>query len=365
MLFEIENLDGTYAVSPQGLAPSLPSSVGLLEKHIENWLAAHPEILFPGELILVIAQSISGDSMADILALDSSGRLIVVEIKRDWSSRETVGQLLDYAARLNDCGYAFLEGLARKYGRDDTLDLFKTFQDTFPESPVARDDLGSSQRILVVAPDADESLHSIVDWLAKHRVPIQFVPFSIYADANRIPRFLSLDGVTFVSEREVPNDSWAGHWIFNTNEAFGAGAYDRMFKRDVAAIYGYPNGPQNLEGARKDDIVLAYVNQQGLRAVGRVVDGRVTAGEGIFTDALGSQQPAEFHLRVRWEALVGANRAISARESASVFGYNLPVRSVFGKMHQGRRATLLEKELRRRSADEKSQLPHNVTITTT
>jgi hypothetical protein len=349
MLFEIARRDGTYTVLPQGLAPSPPSNVGLLEKHIEHWLAGHPEILLPGEQVLVIAQSVSGQSMADILALDSSGRLIVVEIKRDWSSRETVGQLLEYAAKLSDCGYAYLEALARKYRRDDALDLLASFHEMFPDSPAGRDEIGSSQRILVVAPEADESLRSIVAWLTKHRVPIQFVPFSVYAGPDKVPRFLSLEGITVVPERETTNDSWAGHWIFNTNEAYGPGAYQRMFERNVAAVYGYPNGPQNLEGSRKDDLVLAYVNQQGLRAVGRVTDGHVTSGEGIFIDPSGNQQPAEYHLTVIWEALVDGTRAISAREATSVFGYNLPVRSVFGKMHQGKKASALEKELRLRA----------------
>lgn len=349
MLFEIARREGNYIVLPEGLAPSPPSNVGLLEKHIEHWLAGHPEILLPGEQVLVIAQSISGKSMADILALDSSGRLIVVEIKRDWSSRETVGQLLEYAAKLSDCGYAFLEGEARKYRRDESLDLLAAFQATFPDSPAGRDEIGQVQRILVVAPEADESLRSIVAWLTKHRVPIQFVPFSVYAGADKVPRFLSLEGVTVIPEREVTNDSWAGHWIFNTNEAYGPGAYHRMFQRNMAAVYGYPNGPQNLEGSRKDDLVLAYVNQQGLRAVGRVVDGHVTSGDGIFLDANGAQQPAEYHLAVKWEALVDVSRALSAREATTAFGYNLPVRSVFGKMHQGKRAASLEKELRSRA----------------
>jgi hypothetical protein len=349
MLFEIEQRDGTYAVSPRGLAPSAPSNLGLLEKHIEHWLANHPEILLPGEQVLVIARSISGQSMADILALDSAGRLIVVEIKRDWSSRETVGQLLEYAARLSNCGYAFLEGLARKYLDDDAFDLLTVFQERFPDSPAGRDDLGKAQRILVVAPEADESLHSIVAWLTKHRVPIQFVPFSVYADVDNVPRFLALDGLTTVEARDESSDTWAGHWIFNTNEAYASGAYHQMFQQNIAAIYGYPNGPQNLEGARKDDLVLAYVNQQGLRAVGRVVDGHVTSGKGIFLDSSGNQKPAEYHLAVQWEALVEPARAISAREAAATFGYNLPVRSVFGKMHQGRRASVLEKELRQRA----------------
>jgi hypothetical protein len=349
MLFEIEPRTGGYTVRPVGLAPSAPSSLGLLEKHIEQWLAEHPEILLPGEPVLVIAQSVSGQSMADILVLDSAGRLIVIEIKRDWSSRETVGQLLEYAAKLSDCGYGYLEGLARKHLRDDALNLFAKFQETFPDSSAERDDLGKTQRILIVAPEADESLRRIVGWLGRYGVPIQFVPFSVYADSKNVPRFLAIDGVTAMSERETASDAWAGHWIFNTNEAYGPGAYQAMFEQNVAAIYGYPNGPQNLEGARKDEIVLAYVNQQGLRAVGRVIDGHVQPGQGIFKNAQGGQQPGEFHLAVHWEAVVEPARAIPAREASTTFGYNLPYRSVFAKLHNGRCAASLEKELRQRA----------------
>jgi RecB family endonuclease NucS len=40
--------------------------------------------------------------MADLLALDTSGNLIIIEIKRDWSNHKTIGQLLEYAAKFKD-----------------------------------------------------------------------------------------------------------------------------------------------------------------------------------------------------------------------------------------------------------------------
>ncbi len=84
-----------------------------MEKDLENWVATHPELLFGVERVLVIGQSVSGQQMADILALDADGRLVVVEMKRDWSDRSTVGQLLEYAARMAESTYDDLEGLAR------------------------------------------------------------------------------------------------------------------------------------------------------------------------------------------------------------------------------------------------------------
>ena len=44
-------------------------------------------------------------------------------------------------------------------------------------------------------PDSDANLRSIVDWLKSYKVPIEFVPFTIYADIQGGPRFLQFEGV--------------------------------------------------------------------------------------------------------------------------------------------------------------------------
>jgi hypothetical protein len=126
-----------------------------------------------------------------------------------------------------------------------------------------------------------------------------------------------------------------------------------MFEKNVAAIYGYPNGPANLEGAAANDKVFAYVNQQGLRAVGTVLDPEVKWGTGVFVDGSGKQLPDEYHLPVRWD-VVPSELAITAADVATQFGYNLPVRSVFAKLHRGSVATRLEQELRLRAKPQKS-----------
>jgi hypothetical protein len=157
-----------------------------------------------------------------------------------------------------------------------------------------------------------------------------------------------LEGIVTSPEPVSDSDSWAGHWIFNTNETYAPGAYKRMFARNVAAIYGYANGPANLEGAARDDKVFAYVNQHGLRAIGTVLDAQVRSGIGVFVDSDGKQLPDEYHLNVEWK-VVPPERAISSADAAAQFGYNLPVRSVFAKLHRGSVAMRLEEELRLRA----------------
>ena len=88
MLFRMVNGKNDSSVHP--FLMHTAGDLGLKEKDIENWIARHPELLFGKERVLVFAQSVMGDSMADVFALDTSGRLILVEMKRDWSDRATV-----------------------------------------------------------------------------------------------------------------------------------------------------------------------------------------------------------------------------------------------------------------------------------
>lgn len=348
MLFELQKGASGFSPSDDGLVVQAPSELGLLESDIEQWLANKPKLLLPNEELLVIAQSVAGHSMADVLALDALGRLVIVEIKRNLSDRTVVGQLLEYAARLKDSSFEELQNYARRYNDDQTFDLFDAFQKFAEGVKLSKEELGKDHRVFIVAPESDATLRSIVNWLKSYRVPIEFVPFAVYADAKGNPRFLQFEGVVTSSEPiTYGDDAWAGHWIFNTNETHAPGAYEKMFKSNVAAIYGYPNGPANLEGASVGDKVFAYVNRQGLRAIGTVTDPQVKSGSGIFVED-GKQLPDEYHLDVQWNA-VRPEQAIASSEAATNFGYNLPVRSVFAKLHRGSVAVRLENELRSRT----------------
>lgn len=146
----------------------------------------------------------------------------------------------------------------------------------------------------------------------------------------------------------VENAVHEEYWFFNTNETNGPGAYRRMFARHVAAIWGYPDGPRKLQGAEPGNQILAYVNAQGLRAVGTILDGRVVAGAGIFLSRRGEQQPNEFHLRVRWDAIVEPLDAISFDEALHQ-GYRLPVRHTFAKFQDQAKARQFAQQLRESS----------------
>lgn len=346
MLYEIENHRGKLIVSKE-FVETTASEVSVKEKTIENWIAENPQLLFPKEQVLVIGQSISGQGMADILALDSLGNLIIVEIKRDWSHRTTVAQLLEYASEYLDPNYETLNIHAQKYQKWKGGDLVAVFREFIDRDDFPKEKIATKQRIFVVAPDSDSGLKKIISWLQHYGVPIQFIPFRLFADQNGSVKLLDISGVESEIEFHVVDDSWAGHWIFNTNETYAPGAFEKMFSQGVIAIYGYQNGPRNLEGASENQRVFAYVNGQGIRALGNITDPIVKKGEGIFIDENGKQQPDEYHVIVKWEVILPPQKALSNRE-ASAIGYNLPVRTVFGRLHRGQLAKRLEDEILKR-----------------
>ena len=96
-----------------------------------------------------------------------------------------------------------------------------------------------------------------------------------------------------------------------------------MFRQGVIAIYGYSNGPANLEGSIAGQRVFAYVNVKGILACGRIVDGSVIHGHTVFDG------DKEFHVKVKWETIVADDQGIKNAEIRRKFNRGLPVRNVF------------------------------------
>jgi len=69
----------------------------MLEKDIENLIAAHPEEFFPDSGFKLIGQQAKLNKyFADILFTDKFNRMIIIEIKRGILSRDAAGQIMEY-----------------------------------------------------------------------------------------------------------------------------------------------------------------------------------------------------------------------------------------------------------------------------
>ena len=80
------------------------SQLGLRERQdIQEWAAANPSIL--GQDLLIVSKELSGfdrtNERLDLLAVDSDGRLVIIELKRDDTGADAHWQAIKYASYLH------------------------------------------------------------------------------------------------------------------------------------------------------------------------------------------------------------------------------------------------------------------------
>lgn len=97
MIFSVDEAEGTL----DGLEEQDLSELGVLERQdLQEWTIERPRIL--GEDLLIVSSEYANfqdtRDRLDILALDSSGNLVVIELKRDRADRTTDLQAIKYAS---------------------------------------------------------------------------------------------------------------------------------------------------------------------------------------------------------------------------------------------------------------------------
>jgi hypothetical protein len=131
-----------------------------VEAELETWISKNPELL--GDRILIIdrQRDIPGVGRLDLLGIDAEGTLVIIELKRDRSSREAVAQALDYAAWLDSELPATIETFAGDFLHRPLADAFaEAFQSDLPDL------VCQNHRVLLVAARLDASAERIVNYL--------------------------------------------------------------------------------------------------------------------------------------------------------------------------------------------------------
>ncbi|MEH2379621.1 MAG: hypothetical protein V7K27_12180 [Nostoc sp.] len=152
-----------------------------LEARLEKWLERDISIFSPD--LLVIGRQVATDynGIIDLLCLDNGGNVVIVELKRDQTSREVTAQALDYASWVKNLSADEINNIAVNYfnylGNEETLEqAFQTkFDKIFPEI------INSQHKILIVASEIDPSTERIISYLSEtYQVPINVAKFNYF-----------------------------------------------------------------------------------------------------------------------------------------------------------------------------------------
>ena len=156
------------------------------EALLEDVIVRNPAILMPG-LELVGRQLPTANGKLDLLGVDSEGRLVVFELKKETLTREAVAQVIDYASWLDSLDDADLRSRIAEYsGRHGIVkidDFEKWYSDHDNWAP--RESL-APVRIVLVGLGADDSARRMVDWLVENGTEIELLTFMGYRHGDRM-----------------------------------------------------------------------------------------------------------------------------------------------------------------------------------
>ena len=162
------------------------------EHRLEKWLIEDISILSPN-LAVIGSQIITPyGKKIDILAMNSVGELIIIELKRDKTYREVIAQILDYATWIKDLDYDDLNNILNQYGKSEHKDIEDFFSDKF-EKDAEDIEFNSDHKMIVVGSDIDDSTVRIINYLAKE-------PYSVNINAVNFNYFKDSDGREFLAQ---------------------------------------------------------------------------------------------------------------------------------------------------------------------
>lgn len=183
-----------WHVAADGIPTPLKPGFIDLEKHLEDWIDRDPDIVADDVLLIGRQLKTHWGTILDLLAIDEEGYLVILELKRDQTLRETVAQSLEYAAWASKLGYeAVVAYGAARYGSPDAFRA--AFEGKFGHPLPAA--LNTVQRVLVVAPSIDDATSDVIDYLSNtYRLPMNAVSFDVFGETGNqvIVRHFVMEG---------------------------------------------------------------------------------------------------------------------------------------------------------------------------
>jgi len=129
---------------------------------LEPWIASNPDIIGP-DIAIIGRQVLSESGPIDLLGIDKSGNVVLVELKRGMLPREALAQAFDYASDVSDWSVEKLSEICSEYCGKTLEELFA---DVFPDVDIENLNVNSTQRIILVGFAIESALERMIEWLS-------------------------------------------------------------------------------------------------------------------------------------------------------------------------------------------------------
>jgi len=223
-----------------------------LEKHLEGclehrpWAVVNEPILWIGRQTTASVEG--GTIFPDLLGVDSSGNLVIVELKRGKAPRDVVAQLLEYAAWANELSDEQLFATAERYFSTreefkdtDFMTAFCTMFET-EELPV----LSQNLRLFILAEEIPPAISRVCRFLrTSHGIDVTCIDVSTFTTESGevlVSTEVKVGDENIVAPKHTENTRWSGEQparqvVREAVEELTHGKKDFIFApKDVTAI---------------------------------------------------------------------------------------------------------------------------------
>lgn len=149
-------------------------TIAFTESELERWLFDSGDIF--GEDLLVLCRQLKmpDGGRLDLLCMDASGRLVILELKRDMGNREALAQAIDYASWID----ASSTEEVRARSKENIDNLETAFEQKF-DAKLPQEWTCERPRLVLVAVGIDEAAERMIEFLAgRYNVDISAVMFN-------------------------------------------------------------------------------------------------------------------------------------------------------------------------------------------
>ena len=289
--------------------------------------------------LMVIGREVSTavGGRIDVLAIDSTGNLAVIELKRNRTPRDIVAQVLDYGSWVrnltaDEIAESFIDYQVRFLRTETPKSINDAFKEQFGAVP---DSLNSSHQLVIVAGGLDPSTERIVHYLMEeYGVEINAVFFRVFDDDGRRyltrawlkePTDLSVEAPFRPTVRRRVSGEWNGECYVSYGPIPGRSWADAKKYGFISAGGGewYVNTLRSLQPGNR---IWVYVPGTGYVGMGEVVSVAVPldqfkvnlggmetpiAEADVEPSSMYDAKQGEYFVGVKWVKAVELNEAVN------------------------------------------------------
>jgi hypothetical protein len=152
------------------------------EHVLEQWLEQNPKAILEDGKILVIGRQVLTNlgTRIDLLGIDRAGDVVVVELKRDRTPRDTLAQALEYASFVEPLTVEQLEEILQRYSGEEAP-LADVHRSCFALAPEEAISFNKDQRIVIAGQSMTPEVRQTAVFLRRKGVRVTCLEFEFFA----------------------------------------------------------------------------------------------------------------------------------------------------------------------------------------